>query len=89
MAKTYYIGELKSGAIIARASTRSDYTHAATSFANLYQTEGQVVPMSDASFSRSASGAVAAAARYNGCVMETVEVRKVDAAEYRRITGKR
>lgn len=87
-AKTYYLGTLKSGAIIARASNQTDYTHAATTLADHYKTPGQVVPMSDASFSRSAHGAAKAASRWNGGTTEVVELRKVDGAEYRRVTGK-
>lgn len=89
MAKTFYLGTTKSGAILARASTQSDYTHAATMHADHYA--GKLVPMSDASFSRSAHGAIKAATRYcrDGQTAEAVELRQVDVAEYHRVTGKR
>ncbi|AYD87696.1 hypothetical protein W2_gp045c [Caulobacter phage W2] len=89
MAKTYYLGTCKGGAIIARASTRTDYTHAATGLDDVHKAAGKVIDMSDASFSTSPHGAVKAATRWSAGTTEVVELRKVDAAEYRRVTGKR
>lgn len=73
---TYYLGNASDGRLIARKSTRSDFTHAAIGSGN----NGGRLP----SFSTSPAGAMKAAeSNYLPAPIEVVEVRKVDAAEYR------
>lgn len=88
MPKTYYIGRTKADAIVARASGNDyGYTHAAVIGPKAFQA-GQVVPLSAASFSTSAGGALRNASRCSNGEVEVVAVEKVDRARYVSLTGK-
>jgi len=75
---THYLGATKDGRIVARSSTRNDFTHAAI---------GTGATTRLPSFSTNAAGAYANAEN-NGhpLPIEVVQVRIVDAAEYRAAT---
>lgn len=75
----HYIGTTKAGAIVSRKSTNPDFTHAAAR--TDFKTGDKPLP----SFSTSAAGAVRNfnTSHRTGTPCEVVEVRKVDAAEYR------
>lgn len=89
MAKTYYIGFTKNRAVVARASGQDyGYTHAAVRGPSKFP-RGSVVPLSDASFSTSAAGAIRNATRYSqSAAAEAVELQKVDRETYVNLTGK-
>lgn len=88
--KTYYLGETKGGAYVARASANDyGYTCAAV-IAPDKRVAGSVVPMSDAKFSRSETGAVNNLGTYwREHHYELVKVERVTREEYTRVTGKR
>jgi hypothetical protein len=75
---TYYLGNLASGALVSRASTRSDHTHAATVAG--YRPGMKPIP----SFSTSAAAAAKLAkTKFRaGTVLEVVEVRQVSESDY-------
>ena len=78
---TYYLGQAKDGRIVSRASTRSDFTHAAIGPAGSYG-----LPNFSTSFAAALALFGSAHARNGEC--EVVEVRIVDRKTYMAATGK-
>lgn len=73
---TFYLGAAKDGRVISRKSTNPNFTHAAIGSGD----NGGRLP----SFSTSAAGALRnAESNYLPAPIEVVEVRKVEAADFR------
>lgn len=80
---TYYLGTTKTGHVVARSSTRGDFTHAAVTTAP--KAAGKVIRAGQSTWSTSAAGA-ASNARSTwrlGTEIEIVPVRIVTGTEYR------
>jgi hypothetical protein len=91
MSKTFYLGTLKSGAVVVRQSLRDyGYTHAGVRGGADFAA-GQVVPLYHCSFSRTAAGARKNAEgqyRNGQASIEVVAVNVVDSATFRAATKK-